>query len=130
MSAMNSKHATATVRRALKLRHNHETARRPSPYIRTKLGRSTQQTDKNSKASSRSMDASSVVKLLVGRVGLSELPPRRRHVQELYVLPAGGSDGEAERLAGEPREGLPISAPVPRHLDPPGVGALDPSGSH
>jgi hypothetical protein len=32
MRAMNSKHATATVRRALKLRQNHETARWHSPY--------------------------------------------------------------------------------------------------
>jgi hypothetical protein len=71
------------------------------------------------------MDGSSVVKLLVAGVGLAELPPRRRHVQELYVLPAGASDGEAERLASEPRESLPISAPVSRHLDPPGVGALE-----
>jgi hypothetical protein len=71
---------------------------------------------------------SSVVKLLVGGVGLPELPPRRRHVEELYVLPAGAGDGEAERLISEPRESLPVSAPVPGHLDPRRAGALDPRG--
>jgi hypothetical protein len=71
-----------------------------------------------------------VVEVLVGGVGLTELPPRRDDVEELNVLPAGGDHGEAEALADEPGESLPVGAPVPGHLDPPRAIALDPRGAH
>jgi hypothetical protein len=70
----------------------------------------------------------SVVELLGGGERLAELPPRRRDVLEQYVLAAGGGDAEAERLAGEPGERLPIGPPVARHLEPPGAGAPDRHG--
>ena len=71
-----------------------------------------------------------VVEVLVGGVGLAELPPRRDDVEELNVLPAGAGHGEAEPLADEPGERLPVCSPVPGHLDPPGVVALDPCVAH
>ncbi|GJN20716.1 hypothetical protein PR202_gb08126 [Eleusine coracana subsp. coracana] len=58
--------------------------------------------------------------------GLAKQPPRRCDVQELHVLAASGGHGEAELLANESGEGLPVGTPVPGHLDPPCVCALDP----
>ena len=71
-----------------------------------------------------------VVEILGCGVGLSELPPPRHHVPELNVLPAGSGNGEAEPLADEPGERLPVGAPVPGHLDPPRPVALHPGGAH
>ena len=71
-----------------------------------------------------------VVEVLVGGVGLAELPPRRCDVDELNVLPAAAGHGEAEPLADEPGERLPVGSPVPGHPDPPRVAALDPGCAH
>ena len=72
-----------------------------------------------------------VVEILCCGVGLSELPPpSRHHIPELNVLPAGTGNGEAEPLADEPSERLPVGAPVPGHLDPPRLVALHPGGAH
>jgi hypothetical protein len=72
----------------------------------------------------------SVVEIQVCGIGLSELPPPRRDVPELNVLPAGGGDGEAEPLADEPGERMPVGAPVPGHLDPVRSVALHPGSPH
>jgi hypothetical protein len=65
-----------------------------------------------------------VVEILVGGEGLAELPPRRHDVLEDDRLAAGGGEREAEPLAGERGEALPVGAPVPGHLDPIRGGAL------
>jgi hypothetical protein len=71
----------------------------------------------------------SVGEILVGGEGHAELPPPGHDVEELKVLAAGGGDGEAEALADEARQRLPVGAPVPGHLDPPrGAVALDRGG--
>uniref|UniRef100_J3LK53 Uncharacterized protein n=1 Tax=Oryza brachyantha TaxID=4533 RepID=J3LK53_ORYBR len=64
------------------------------------------------------------VELFVCAVGLAERPPRRHDAVEDDGLAAGGGDREAESLAGQSGEALPIGAPVPRHLDPPRAGPL------
>jgi hypothetical protein len=81
------------------------------------------------KALSCLQDSVGEVQVVVGE-GLAELPPRRRDVGELNVLPAGAGHGEAEPLADEAGQRLPVGAPVPGHLDPPRLVALDPGGAH
>ena len=76
------------------------------------------------------VDGSSVVEILVCVEGHAELPPSWHDVGELNVLPAGAGHGEAEPLADEPGERLPVGSPVPGHLDPPRVAALDPGCAH
>ena len=71
-----------------------------------------------------------VVKILVCVEGHAELPPSWHYVEELDVLPTCAGHGEAKPLADEPGERLPVGAPVPGHLDPPRVIALDPGGGH
>jgi hypothetical protein len=68
----------------------------------------------------------SVLEILVGVERLAELPPPGRHVEELNVLPAGADHGEAKLLAYEGSVRLPVGAPVPGHLHPSRVPALDP----
>ena len=60
-------------------------------------------------------DDVSIVELLVGGERLAKLPPSRHNVFKEQILPAGGRDGEAQRLAGKPGEALPV---VSVHVQP------------
>jgi len=71
-----------------------------------------------------------VVKILVCVEGHAELPPSGHDVEELDVVPSCACHGEAKPLADEPGVRLPVGAPVPGHLDPPRLIALDPGGGH
>ena len=71
-----------------------------------------------------------VVKILVCVEGHAKLPPSWYDVEELDVLPTCAGHGEAKPLADEPGERLPVGSPVPGHLDPLCLIALDPGGGH
>ena len=65
-----------------------------------------------------------------GGEGLPELPPGRHDVGDDDGAAVGGGDAEGERLAGEPRERLPVGAPVPGHGHPVRGAPLHPHRLH
>jgi hypothetical protein len=72
----------------------------------------------------------SVGELDAGGERLPELPPGRHDVGDDDGAAVRGGDPEGERLAGEPRERLPIGAPVPGHGHPVRGAPLHPHRLH
>lgn len=63
-----------------------------------------------------------------GRVGVAELPSRRRDIVGGLDLAVAGLHPEGEALTSKVRVALPVHAPVPAHGHPLRVGPLDPGG--